>query len=140
MTRRVLREKITILETENSDLQNKINEFRAERYREGEHLKEHPFIPEYIGFEETILEDSKDDSVQARIYTKSGFNLSRPVNHQNKEWFILTPEKITVRAKLSNMLNAIVVLQSLGMDVSVEAYYELNKKLEKRLLDIYEGE
>lgn len=120
-------EHIAILETENHDMKEAIAQIEKMAYEQGYHLKQNPFIPEYLGFEETVL--TANDMVHGRIYTKKGFNVARPVSVDQKGWIVLTSDgKKFENILLENMYNAIVVLRALGMDISVQDYFDHNKK------------
>lgn len=114
MTKKELEEQVT-------ELQEKLAFFNLKAFNEGMHLIEQPFIPEYLGFVETQIEES-NGAIAARIYTKDGFNIARPIKADVQEYTILKPggEKITML--LDNMYFAIIRLSGVGINVSVQGY------------------
>lgn len=132
MNKKELNEKVKILEIENADLEDKIKLMVNEAYMDGEHLKQQPFIPEYLGFTETIIEN--DDITEARVYTKKKFNISRPIETTNKKWFIMDPSGEVNKVIIEDMRSAITVLRACGMDISMDDYFEYNAKMEQDLI------
>jgi hypothetical protein len=139
MTKKELQERVSILETQLYDA-------AKEAHERGEHLVGDVFIPQYLGFEETVVEDK--DIVQARIYTKKGFNISRPVNTDDPKWVVLGPDGIPNAVHLYNMHHAMIVLKACGMDISMDDYNDENKKAAAKFLadispdesiDLFEG-
>ena len=126
MKKSELEEKVQILEVENHDLKQSIKKMISEAYKSGENLKSQPFIPEYLGFDETIIKNESTGGLEARVYTKAGFNIARPVDIDEKGWRILPPnKKEAIYVELKNMYNAIVILESIGIDgISLENYFE----------------
>jgi len=138
MTKKELQERIFILETENADLNETIKGIASEALKSGETLKESLFMPEYLGFEETV-QRSKIGEVEARIYTRDGFNIARPVDTKSKHWIILPPGKPSINLLITNMYNAIVILHACGMDISIETYFEFSANQFKDEDDELEG-
>lgn len=132
MNKKELIERNEILETQVADLEKQLITIANEAYTNGEHLKIAPFIPEYLGFTETVLTDD-DDIVTARVYTKAGFNIAKPVDVSKPFWVILGAGKST-ELVMDNMYDAIIVLRACGMEVSLEDYFEHNSK-EAQLLE-----
>lgn len=116
------------LEAENKELKEALGRISAEAIVNGEHLKEQPFIPEYVGFEETVSR-GEFDTVAARIYTKDGFNVARPLDTNNKNWIILPPNGQPVELLITNMYNAIVILFACGMEITIKDYFEHNNQM-----------
>lgn len=116
-----LAEELRMTNEANNILKQHLSEFNLKAYEDGLHLSEQPFIPEYLGFAETVLEDPKLDTVVARIYTRDGWNIARPVS-AICEWYVIVPDKYKVVVKLENMLHAIIILNSLGLDCNVADY------------------
>ncbi len=132
MKKSELEEKFKILETQLSDI-------LREAHNRGEHLINDVFIPQYLGFEETVITEEDSDAVKARIYTKKGFNISRPVQTDHPKWIIMDPRGVTNAVHMYNMHSAIIVLQACGMDVSMEDYNDENKKAAEKFLKDIEG-
>ena len=86
-------------------------------------LKDDPFIPEELGFKESIQE-GQSGTVAARIYSKDGFNIARPVEIDVRHWVVLDPNGNTNKVLLPNIYNAIFTLQACGMEISHEMYFE----------------
>lgn len=124
MFNRKLKKKIASLE-ESIDYRNKHD------HESGEHLKKGPFIPEYLGFVETVHKTGV--TTHARIYTKDGYNMSKAVNTNRNEWIILDPTGMSNSVLLENMYNAIVVLRACGMQMTVFDYHQENKKMLKQI-------
>ncbi|MEN9782468.1 MAG: hypothetical protein RL208_618 [Pseudomonadota bacterium] len=104
----------------NEYLRKKISEMSVNIIEDGIYLMEQPFIPEYLGFQETVLE--QDDILLARIYTRNGYNLARPVNGTDRNWFLLYPDGKRVEVKIDNMYNGIIILDALGLDYQIDKY------------------
>jgi hypothetical protein len=104
----------------NEYLRKKISEMSVNIIEDGIYLMEQPFIPEYLGFQETVLE--QDDIILARIYTRNGYNLARPVNGTDRNWFLLYPDGKRVEVKIDNMYNGIIILDALGLDYQIDKY------------------
>lgn len=138
MNKKELEEKVIILETENADLKDALGKITAEALKNGEALKESVFMPEYLGFEETV-QRSVLGEVEARIYTKDGFNIARPVDTKTKHWIILPPGEPARNMIITDMYNAIVILHACGMDISLEKYFEMNIQQFKDEDDELEG-
>ena len=134
LSKDTLIECIENLKTELADKTKILDDIANESYQNGEHLKIAPFIPQYLGFEETVIED-KDDVTQARIYTKNGFNISQHINTQRQGWVILNPEKVAVNMVIENMYTAMTVLRACGMPISMKDYFEYNQKMEDNMLN-----
>jgi len=134
MRKKELEEKVIILETELSDKKDELNKLVSEAMSNGEHLKSDPFIPEYLGFTESILDDKGE--VKARIYTKNGYNISRFVNTNDSRWVILGPKGVSNTLLMENMYNAIIALRASGMNISIEDYFEQNRIQEEKLSEM----
>ena len=92
----------------------------------GMYLQDEPFIPEYIGFEEVVIDN---ENGLIRMYKSNGFVLMRN-NFENieagKDKWVVTKntdnenlENLTSVYTFKNMLHAVVVLESLGFDTSI---------------------
>lgn len=134
MNKKELIEKVEILETENHDLRGQLEKMVNEAYKDGEHIKQNPFIPEYLGFTETVITDQSTGAVTARVYTKKGFNISRPVSTEKHSWLIMDSEGKTNTLLIENMRHGIDVLRACGMKVSMNDYFEYNAKMEQELI------
>lgn len=108
------------------NLQKEREEEIAASVVSGMYLQEEPFIPEYIGFEEIVI-DNEDGLI--RMYKSNGFVLMRN-NFENiepgKDKWVVTKntdnenvENLTSVYTFKNMLHAVVVLESLGFDTSI---------------------
>lgn len=124
MNKKQLIEKNIILQAENQDLKHSIELISEEYHNLGLYLKAHPFIPEYLGFTETLLE--KNNLLQARIYTLQGFNITRPIDTRIKHWLVMSPDGEINKVFLKNMYEAIIVLAACGMNVSIQDYFKEN--------------
>ncbi|PHS03978.1 MAG: hypothetical protein COA88_14600 [Kordia sp.] len=100
------------------ELREEVLALIKESVMQGEHLKGDIFIPEYLGFEETVDEGSSDD-VTTRIYTLADFNLSRA---SGKTWVLLKPNGEKHIFEIIDMYEAIMVLRCSGVPVSVKQY------------------
>lgn len=136
LTKPQLIERVENLKTELADKTKILDDVAKESYENGEHLKVSPFIPQYLGFEETVVED-KDDAVQARIYTKNGFNISQMIDTKRPGWVILSPTKEAYNLIIENMYTAIIVLRACGMPISMKDYFDENKKMEDRMQESF---
>ena len=132
ITKNQLLEKIKNLQVEIADKTKILDAVAKESFENGEHLKVQPFIPQYLGFEETVVDD-KDDVTQARIYTKKGYNISQFVENSKPGWMILTPDKKAIYMIIENMYTAITVLRACGMPMSMKDYFEYNEKMEESM-------
>ncbi len=119
MFNRKLKKRIESLE-ESIDFRNE------EDHKNGEHLKKSPFIPEYLGFTETVHKTST--SVKARIYTKEGYNIAKSVSTNRNEWAVLDPNGVNNSVLMENMHSAIIVLRACGMPISVYDYHQESKR------------
>lgn len=123
MNKAQLKEMISILQTEMHDLTNII-------ILNGIPLMDNPFIPEYLGFEETSI-NTNDDLLVARIYSKDGYNISRFVDLDKPRWVVMEPDGRKNEVLIKNMLHGIHVLQACGMNVSLSDYYKGNNSMNK---------
>ncbi len=124
-----------MLETELHDIKGEMTKLSNEAYLSGDHLRGAVFFPEYIGFEETLVEN-QFGGIDAKIYTKNGWNIARPISLDEKRWFILAPgEKSPIKMLITDMYNGIVILAAAGMNISIDDYFEENRKIEQKLLD-----
>jgi len=92
-------------------------------YAKGMYLADEPFIPEYAGFTETVIESEIDSSI-TRVYSRGPFLLCRNTAEATEKgkdkWIIKNTETQSVGAyKLENMLDATIVLVSKGVDITV---------------------
>jgi hypothetical protein len=99
------------------EIEQAFMELRNDAHMNGLHLKYRPFIPEDCGFVESKITDS-NEKVRAVVFSKDGFNITRPINSEIEEWTVLTPDALggqKVSGKFNNMHDALVVLSFLGM-------------------------
>lgn len=106
------------LREQNEGLKNEITLIMTEAVKNGDHLREKPFIPEDLDFQETV-DEGKDDDVTTRIYTRDNFNLSRLIDNQ---WILLKPNGEKHVFTIDNLLEAITLLRCSGMPISVYGY------------------
>lgn len=125
MTNKELIEENTALKERVEDLAAKIILRDIADFNSGIRLKQDPFIPEYLGFTETIHRD-KEDLLEARIYTKDGFNIAKHVDTDLKTWVIMSPKGEKNSLLIDNMYDGIAILHSCGMNVSLEDYFNQN--------------
>jgi hypothetical protein len=86
-----------------------------ENVNNGDHLANQPFIPEYLNFEETELEDKTTLVTFQRIYSKDGYSMIR-VN--DNWWVINTPKKTQNTVRIDSMLDGINALKLSGMEIT----------------------
>jgi len=107
-------------------------EIMAEQeYEGGSYLKKNPFIPEYLGFVETIHKEK--GLTNARIYTKDGYNMSKRVDTTRNEWIILDPNGVTNSLLIESMYSAIIILRACGMQISMYDYNLENRKMLQKM-------
>ncbi|MFN5416299.1 MAG: hypothetical protein ACK5B9_04520 [Flavobacteriia bacterium] len=90
-------------------------------YENGLHLTEQPFIPEYLGFVHTPIENA-DGKVMANIYSKQGYNMSKYIDTDKLQWVVVTPDGVKVEVFLNTMYEAFFVLNGLGMQLPIKKY------------------
>ena len=112
---------------ENERLQEIITAQSQKFIELGAHLMDQPFIPEYLGFEETQHEDYEGSPV-TRIYSKDGFSIAKLRQdlentdpRQERRWAITESEGAEpAYVYIDSMYHAIIVLNAHGMDVHVQ--------------------
>ena len=96
----------------------------AVSFSSGMYLQDEPVILEYLGFEQYVVEQ---EEFMMRLYKKDNFVLMRNyfenIEKGTDKW-IITKELENVEPqvslhKLDNMLEAVLVLKTLGMNISV---------------------
>jgi hypothetical protein len=127
-----LMKKISELTKRNESLEQSIDFRNKKDYENGEHLKGSPFIPEYLGFTETVHREGTS-SVKARIYTKNGYNIAKSVSTNRNEWAVLDPRGKQNSVSFSSMYNGIIVLRACGMEISI---YDYNVESQKMIEEI----
>lgn len=110
----------------------KINALITESVKDGHHLVDTLFIPEYLGF--INISPEKDDDI--RIFSKDGFNITRL---PDEKWLMLHPEKPKMVLRIRNMYEAILVLGSIGMDLNVKTYLNGGYSEEKPLEEVIDA-
>jgi hypothetical protein len=133
MTKEELKGKIESDEVLINDLEAKLAFHNMNSINNGFYLTEDPFIPEYLGFTETIQE--KNGEFEARIYTRDGFNISRYVSTDDPRWVILSPAGVGNTVLIENMYSGLVVLRSCGMNISMKEYFKENEIAQKKIDD-----
>jgi len=93
----------------------------ATSFLNGMYLTDEPFIPEYMGFTETIIES---DTADARIYSKDNYlvckNRAESTEQGKDKWIIKNTETGTHSIHtIDNMLEATIILKSLGLNTSI---------------------
>jgi len=88
-------------------------------------LRNDPFIPEDLGFEQNEVRDA-DDVLLCRVYSKDGFNLSRYIDTSKPEWIIVKPgSDKELEIRIDSMEMGIKILQACGMDTSIAKYLNI---------------
>lgn len=124
-----LLDRVKELEEANGKTTQQLMELFFEAEVTGVFLRNDPFIPEDLGFEEKEVRDD-DDILVCRVYHKDGFSLSRYIDTSRPEWIILKPTSDKpVEILISSMEMGIKILQACGMDTSIAKY--LNIKVMK---------
>jgi hypothetical protein len=103
----------------------------------GEHLENQPFIPQYLDFTETELEDKTTLVTFQRIYSKEGFNMSRIP--KTNWWTIITPDRKQNVLKIENMLEGINALKMSGMDITPKGIMDqkiVTRQVEQKVNEI----
>ena len=130
MTKKELQEKVEFLEKQNLELEQELDAIHHLEYERGFHLIDHPFIPAYFGFAETLI-DNEQGTV--RVYSKNGFNIARPMSSEDPCWAVMNNKGETRRVLLPNMSEAIIVLRACGMDISMKDHEEHSQKEQERV-------
>lgn len=99
-----------------ADMRLSLNAVITESVKAGHHLVDEIFIPEYLGFVDLAPEKADE----ARVYAKDGCSMTRI----DDRWLILNKDGDRFTVLLKNMYNAIIVLGSIGIDVSIEDYLD----------------
>lgn len=108
-----------------------INKFYMQR---GAHLSEEVFIPQYLGFEETVFEER--DAADTRVYSRDGVNITKIPDGR---WFVSGGEGLSCFFKINNLLQAIHIFQAIGLNVSVDTIIQDNsvsKAINETIQDI----
>jgi hypothetical protein len=102
-------------------------------------LQDDPFIPTDLGFTESIQRD-ENGGVMARVYTKDGFNIAKPVDLDHNYWVVMDSKGETRKLLLSNAYTAIIVLQACGMPITFDNYYlEGEEEFAEGIAEFVEG-
>ena len=107
----------------------KLRDIVKENIKSGVHLESDPFIPEYLGFTELLLDKGVND---LRMYAKDGYSIAR----KGDQWIVLYPDKKETIVPIKNMYMAIKILSSCGVDVNFEDYMDGKYSQEKSLEEI----
>ena len=100
------------------DLRQALTAILKENYEMGEGLRDEIFIPEYLGFEESLMQDKEGGNM--RIYSRDGFNISRAI--VGNTWMLLKPDGERVSFTIDKMFDAIIILKSMGLPISIKDY------------------
>ena len=92
----------------------KVDAMVKESVASGVHLFEDVFIPEYLGF--TTIDPEEGD---IRIYSKSGFSITRMDNYN---WLVREPNGGKCVLSIKNMYEAILILNSAGLELNINSY------------------
>lgn len=116
-------------------LEEVVDQIHKHDHENGEHLKRVPFIPEYLGFVETVHKEVDSSAVKVRIYTRDGYNIAKSVGTNRNEWAILDPHGVKNSLLIENMNIGISILRACGMQISMYDYNQQNRKMEKEIAD-----
>ena len=115
------------------ELRQELVRILKESYELGEGLRDEIFIPEYLGFQESTMDNEESGTV--RIYSRDGFNISRA--SQGNTWIMLHPSGAKVSFTIEKMFDAIIVLKSLGLNISITDYLKQTPMTDKFNLLLY---
>lgn len=104
-----------------------------EAVENGEHLANQIFIPEYLGFEETEVEDKNTFVTFSRIYSKDKFRISRA---EGNAWVIINPKREKNVLYIDNMLDGINALKMSGMEITPRSVMDqelVTRQLERQI-------
>ena len=105
---------------ENELLKTEFNALVRYNKEIGLHLLNEPFFPEYLKFK--LHKDPTD--IRVEIYERDGFQISPDTTTGGvHKWFIITPDKKPIIAKIPTMYHAILFLQSIGAPVSFDTIF-----------------
>ena len=110
-TKESLRKLITDQHSKILALENKMQEKEELYILTGVNLIHEPFIPEYLGFSTELVEI---ENVSIRIYKRDEFRMV----FSHDKW-VITGNQFKTTHTIENMLEGVIVLKSLGVDVSV---------------------
>jgi hypothetical protein len=128
MTKKELLAENEKLNKHNNYLRDSLEALVKESMRSGEHLKNEVFIPEYLGMEESEIEDNVTGVTMMRVYSKNGFNISKM--HDDR-WVILNDKKEKSTVAIENMFEGILALKMSGMDINFEVLTKETKTMDK---------
>lgn len=112
---------------------DKVKVIINESIKNGYHLFDEIFIPEYLGFQETAPENIND----IRIYSKHGYNITRV---EGSKWLLHGPGGEKIVLNLPNMYTAITVFASVGLNLNITDYIAGKYRDEKPIEDIVREE
>lgn len=124
---KLVKEKESSIEDAVRDKDIAIKNIITENIKSGSHLVDEVFIPEYLGF----LEIPPEGVDETRIYVKDGFSITR----FDDRWLVSSPDISRTLVLLKNMHNAIIILESLGLDVNFTDYLECKYNPERKTLE-----
>ena len=110
-TKESLRKLITDQHSKILALENKMQEKEELYILTGVNLIHEPFIPEYLGFSTELVEI---ENVSIRIYKRDEFRMV----FSHDKW-VITGNQFKATHTIENMLEGVIVLKSLGVDISV---------------------
>ena len=119
LIRNIINPLITLLKQAN----NEHDKTAGECYKKGMYLLDEPFIPEYAGFDEMVLE-SKESGAVTRVYSRGPFLLCRNRDENTEpgkdKWILKNTETQAVGVyTINNMFDATVIMVARGVDITV---------------------
>jgi len=120
-----------------NDRGNDIKKLVKEQAETGLHLIDQPFIPEYLGFKEVIMDSIEGEvEVVVRIYAKQGFNIT---HIGDSLYLVYCPNGQKPVVRIRNMYEAIMMLGGLSVDVTFEGYFAGEYSSEKSIEEVLTG-
>lgn len=102
------------------EVTKRLNDLISHNKEMGIHLMNEPFFPEYLKFK--LHKDPND--IRVEIYERDGYQISPDTTTGGvHKWFIITPEKTPIIAKIPTMYHAVLFLQSIGAPVSLDTIF-----------------
>jgi hypothetical protein len=106
-------------------------ELKNEAYLKGMHLLERPFDPCEIDFVQSFVTDA-NESIKAIVYSRDGYNISRPINSEN-QWSLLHPDySIAIKVEINSLYEGLIILSSMGVK-DVHPFEFVKKSLETEI-------
>lgn len=103
-------------------LQEKINSLAYENeVTLGGLIQSIPFLPEDAGFQ--VLEQYTQENGFLIIYHRDGWQMAR-TEEDFTRFVVISPEKVKQTLKLANLRDALIVLESVGMNINRDSIVE----------------